>query len=443
MAKKLLTVTLILILGAGVTAFAGRVVGNWETTAALQPQTTAVEATPMYFSGSSTLIAGYFEGDLAESPSRALSRLFLTDPSFSGLGSALQIALTLPFMQGDRNKSVFHLEGYHKQELIIDYPVGTVGVRFDLALSPGETIRYLWKEVFVSYGGVSFTGRLSLMPLATGLASGMGLKLRGNTFGGASIGVDSRFGMTTEIEEIQEGTGPIALPSFTQWKSTELSLTGLKLEWLHFDGSAKVSRDNGYEYTKFDFEFEPESWPVSFDLTAKSAPQTQSVRIKSAVDLEGAGLPLEGFLYLYSRGLELRGFSLPYLEVDEATMSATVALKGNLYRSGKSDIDLRATNYYVDAALEDPTQYKRTDYVAVFSLEKSFGTAELGISFAGDVYFERGGSDRSFDLGLLTGEITYDVGLSKQLAFGGGIAIDPSAGLQELSLSLETWFYWY
>lgn len=443
MAKKLLTVTLILILGAGVTAFAGRVVGNWETAVALQPQTTAVEATPMDFNGSSTLIAGYFEGDLAESPSRALSRLFLTDPSFSGLGSALQIALTLPFMQGERSKAVFHLEGYHKQELIIDYPVGTLGVRFDLALSPGKSVKYLWKEVFINYGGVSFTGRLSLMPLATGLASGMGLKLRGNTFGGASVAVDSRFGMTTEIEEIQEGTGPVALPSFTRWKSTELSLNGLVLDWLHFDSSAKVSGENGYEYTKFDFEFAPEGWPVSFDLTAKFAPQTQSVRIKSTVDLKETGLPLEGVMYLYSRGLEIRGLSLPYLEVDDATMSAVVALKGNLYKGRGSDIGLRATNYYVDAALEDLERYQQTDYVAIFSLAKSFGTAALGISFAGDVYFGRGESDRSFDLGLLTGEITYDVGLSKQLAFGGGIAIDPSAGLRELDLNLETWFFWY
>jgi hypothetical protein len=271
----------------------------------------------------------------------------------------------------------------------------------------------------------------------------MGLKLRGNTFGGASVAVDSQFGMTTEIEEIQEGAGPVALPSFTQWRSTELSLTGLKMDWLHFDGSAKVSRENGYEYTKLDFQFEPKDWLVSFDLAAKLAPQTQSVRIKSTIDLEELGLPIDGVLYLYSRGLELRGLSLPYLDLDKATLSGIVALKGNLYRSGKDDIALRATNYYVDAALEDPTRYRKTDYVAVFSLEKSFGTADLGISFAGDVYLEKGASGQSWDWGLLTGEITYDVGLSKQLAFGGGIAIDPATGIQELELSLETWFYWY
>ncbi len=440
MIKKPLAVVLILVLGAGVSGW-GRVIGNWSADLALRPQTTAVEATPLEFTGSSTLIVGYFEGALAESPSRALSRLFLTDPSFTGLGSALQFVLTLPFLEGPQSGTVFHLEGYHKQKLIIDYPVGTVGVRFDLALSPEESMRYLWKEVFVSYGGVSFTGRLSLMPLASGLASGMGLKLRGNTFGGASVGVDSQFGMTTEIEEIREGKGPLALPSFTQWKSTELSLAGLRLDWLHFDSSAKVSRENGYEYTKLDFQLEPRDW-LSLDLEAKFAPQTHSVRIKSTVDLEGLGLPLDGVLYLYYRGLELRGFSLPYLEVDEATLSATVALKGNLYRSGKSDIGLRAINYYVDAALEEPSQYQRTDYIAVFSLEKSFGTAELGLSFAGDIYFERAG-EHSFEVGLLTGEITYDVGLSKQLAFSGGIAIDPKAGLQELDLGIETWFYWY
>jgi hypothetical protein len=433
---------LILALGAGVSGW-GRVVGNWKTEVTLRPEMTSVNATPMDFAGSSALIIGYFEGALAESPSRALSRLFLTDPSFTGLGSALQIVMQIPFMQSELSGAVFHLEGYHKQKIIIDYPVGTLGVRFDLALSPEESVKYLWKEVFVSYGGVSFTGRLSLMPLLTGLASGMGLKLRGNTFGGASVTVDSQFGLTTEIEEIQEGLGPIALPSFAQWKNTELSLTGLKLDWLHFDTSAKVSGESGYEYTKLDLQFEPEGWPVSFDLAAKFAPQTQSIRIQSTVDLEELGLPLEGVLYLYSRGLELRGFSLPYLEVDEATLSATVALKGTLYRARGSDIGLRAGNYYVDAALGDLKGYQRTDYVAVFSLEKSFGTADLGINLAGDIRFKRGDRGQSFEPGLLTGEITYDVGLSKQLAFGGGITIDPDTGLQELDLSIETWFYWY
>lgn len=443
MTKKLLAVVLILVLGAGVSGW-GRVVGNWKTEVTLRPETTSVDATPMDFSGSSALIIGYFEGALAESPSRALSRLFLTDPSFTGLGSALQIVLQMPFMQGDRSKSAFHLEGYHKQKIIIDYPVGTLGVRFDLALSVGEPpLQYLWKEVFVSYGGVSLTGRLSLMPLAAGLASGMGLKLRGNTFGGASVAVDSQFGMTTEIEEIREGASPVALPSFTQWKSTELALAGLRLDWLHFDGSAKVSRGSGYEYTKLDFQFERKDWPVGFDLAAKFAPQTQSVRIRSTVDLEELGLPLDGLLYLYSRGLELRGFSLPYLDLDKATLSGTVALEGTLYKARGSDIGLRARNYYVDAALEDLVGCQQTDYVAVFSLEKSFGTADLGINLAGDVRFKRGDSGQSFELGLLTGEITYDVGLSKQLAFGGGIAIDPSTGLQELELSVETWFYWY
>lgn len=443
MAKRVLTVMLVVIIGVGATTF-GRVVGNWETTVTLQPQTTLVTATPMNFTGSSTLIAGYFEGALAESPSRALSRLFLTDPSFAQLGSALQIVLQQPFMQQGQSRSVFHLEGYHKQEIIFDYPVGTLGVRFDLALSVGEpSLQYLWKEVFVNYGGISLTGRLSLRPIAGGLGSGMEWRLRGNTFGGAEVEAVNLFGMSADIEEIQKGTSPDTYSSLAQWRSTEVSLTGLRLDWLHFDSSAKISNKNGYEHTKFDFEIEPEGWPVSFDFTVKFTPQTQSTTIKSTVVLEEVGLPVAGVLYLYSRGLELRGFSLSYLEVNDATMSGTVALKGNLYRSGKGDIDLRAKNYYIDAALEDPKRYKKTDYVAVFSLEKSFGTADLGISFAGDLYFQRGASGQSWDLGLLTGEITYDVGLSKQLAFGGGIAIDPAAGLQELDLNIETWFCWY
>jgi len=431
---------LILVLGAAAATFA-RVVGNWKTTVTLRPETTSVAVTPMNFTGSSTLIAGYFEGALAESPSRALSRLFLTDPSFTGLGSALQIVLQMPFMQGDLNRSVFHLEGYHKQEIIFDWPVGTLGVRFDLALSLGEaSLQYLWKEIFVNYGGISFIGRLSLRPIAAGFGSGMGLRLRGNTFGGAGVELNSIFGMTTEIEEIREGTGPDTYPSFSQWKSTELSLTGLVLDWLHFDSSTKISnKENGYEYTKFNFEIEPEGWPVSFDFTFKFAPQTQPVALtRSAVDLDWA------ILYVYSRGFEIRGFSLPYVEVNDAIFSSIIAVKGSLYkRRGASDIGLRAWNYYIDVALEDLKGYDKTDYVAIFSMEGSFGAVDLGVDFAGDVRFKKRDGGPSFELGLLTGEITYDVGLSKQLAFGGGIAIDPDTGLQELVLNLETWFFWY
>lgn len=437
MAKIVLIATLILLLGAGMSAW-GRVVGNWETTVTLQPQTTSVAATPMNFAGVSTLMVGYFEGDLAESPSRALSRLFLTDPSFTQLGSALQIVLQQPFMQQDQSRAVFHLEGYHKQEIIFDYPVGTLGVRFDLAFSLGESsLQYLWKEIFVNYGGISLSSKLSLKPMDEGLASGMALKLRGNTFGGAQVEVNSLFGMTTEIEEIGEGIGPSTYPSFTQWKSTEVSLTGLTLDWFHFDSSAKISNKDGYEHTKFDFEIEPEGWPVSFDFTVKFAPQTQSVALRSTLDLEWATL------YVYSRGLEIRGFSLPYVNVNDMTFSGIMALKGVLYKSRASDIGLRARNYCVDAALEDPTRYKQTDYVAIFSIEGGFGTAALGIDFAGDVYFKRSDSDQSFDIALLTGEINYEVGLSKQLAFGGGFAIDPNAGLQELVLNIESWFFWY
>jgi hypothetical protein len=55
---------------------------------------------------------------------------------------------------------------------------------------------------------------------------------------------------------------------------------------------------------------------------------------------------------------------------------------------------------------------------------------------AGDLYFRQGEALPA----LLTSKVNLDIGLSKNLAFFSGIALDLIGGLKQLILGIEIWF---
>jgi hypothetical protein len=125
-----------------------------------------------------------------------------------------------------------------------------------------------------------------------------------------------------------------------------------------------------------------------------------------------------------------------YIELmDDWYASATVALEGKLYkRKGANDIDLRARDYLIDIALKDPVSiYEQTSYDAVVSLE---GRSGGDLTIVGDLYFRQGEALPA----LLTSKVNLDIGLSKNLAFFSGIALDLIGGLKQLILRIEIWF---
>lgn len=425
MNRKILALIAFLLLS---TVGYGRIVGNGTASVSVQPQTPAVIDQTLV-GGSSTMILGLFLGDLAQSPSRALSRLFLTDPSFTQLGFALQLIWQAPSLLQGFESSLLHFQGYNKQQIIMEYPVGTLLWRFDAVFS-SSGLRYFWNQAAINYGGVAMSSELLLLSTQLGLLAGLSLSCKGNTFEGAAVGINLLLGAETDLTSPSFGTGG----NFLDWNRIDLTVEGASfLEWVHFDSVARFTRTNGFEYSRWDFYYEPDTGPLSLLFTLRILPNDETKALTALLDLDGPAL------YLYTDFQSLRGLSLQYVELmDDWYLSSTVAFEGNLYkRKSTNDIDLRARDYLIDIALRDPiANYEQTDYDAVVSLE---GVSDGALTIAGDLYFRKGEAMPA----LLTSRVNLDIGLSKNLAFSSGVALDPLTGLKLLILSIEIWFHAY
>ncbi|MCS7197799.1 MAG: hypothetical protein NZ930_03855 [Candidatus Bipolaricaulota bacterium] len=426
MNKKALTLIVLLLVDS--TIGYGRIVGNWTTSVSVQPQMPSVIDQTLV-SSSSTLILRLFLGDLAQSPSRALSRLFLTDPSFTQLGFALQMIWRAPALLQGFESSLLHFQGYSKQQIIMEYPVGTLLWRFAAAFSSGG-LRYFWNQAAINYGGVAMSSELLLLSTQVGVLAGLSLSFKGNTFEGAAAGINLLLGTETDLTSPGFGTEG----NLSEWNRIDLTIEGASfLEWVHCDSITRFTRTNGFEYSRWDFYYEPDTGPLSLLLTLRVLPDEETTALTALLDLDGPAL------YLYTNFQSLRGLSLQYIELmNDWYLSSTVALEGKLYkRTGASDIDLRARDYLIDTALKDPiSNYEQTDYDAVVSLE---GMSDGALTIAGDLYFRKGEAMPA----LLTSRVNFDIGLSKNLAFSSGIALDPRAGLKLLILGVEVWFHAY
>lgn len=426
MNKKALALIVLLLVGS--TIGYGRIVGNWTASVSVQPQTPLVIDQTLVGS-SSTIILGLFLGDLAESPSRALSRLFLTDPSFTQLGFALQMIWRAPALFQGFQSSLLHFQGYSKQQIIMEYPVGTLLWRFDAVFSSGG-LRYFWNQAAINYGGVAMSSELLLLPTQLWVLAGLSLSFKGNTLEGTAAGMNLLLGAETDLTSPGFSTGG----NFLDWNRIDLTIEGASfLEWVHCDSITRFTKTNGFEYSRWDFYYEPDTGPLSLLFTLRVLPDEETTALTALLDLDGPAL------YLYTDFQSLRGLSLQYIELmDNWYLSSTVALEGKLYkRKGANDIDLRARDYLIDIARKDPiANYEQTDYDAVVSLE---GVSDGALTIAGDLYFRKGEAMPA----LLTSRVSLDIGLSKNLAFSSGIVFDLITGLKLLVLGIEIWFHAY
>lgn len=426
MNKKVLALMALFLLGSAVGY--GRIVGNWTASVSVQPQTSlGIDQTLV--SGSSTMILGLFLGDLARSPSRALSRLFLTDPSLTQVGFALQLIWRAPSLFQGMNSALVHFQGYNKQQIVMEYPVGTLLWRFDAVFS-SRGPRYFWNQAAINYGGVAVTSELLLVSTSLGLLAGLSLSFKGNTLEGAAVGVHLLLGAETDLTSPGFGTGG----NFLDWNRIDLTVEGASFsEWVHGDSITRFTRTNGFEYSRWDLYYEPDTGPLSLLFTLRILPNDETKTLTALLDLDGPAL------YLYTNFQGLRGLSLQYVELmNRWYFSGIIALEGKLYkRKGAHDMGLRARDYLIDIALKDPVaNYEQTHYDAVVSLE---GVSDGALTIAGDFYFRKGEAMPA----LLTSQVNLDIGLSKNLSFSSGVALDLSTGLQLLTLSIEVWFHAY
>ena len=433
MIRKALNVVFILAIVAGGSAF-GKFFGSWENTLTFQTQPPLISLAE----SSSVLKGSYFTGEVADLPNRFLSALFITDMELSDTGFGLQGVFNLPLQQADL-RSGLSVSVYSKQDIVIDWPIGTWSVISNLVFSvQSASVKYWWNEMNVTAYGTATTATFALVAVGDELRTGLKLEMAGSTIYGVGLEIATSFGIDTDFEQlmtVQTGCGGCGDMRYT---GTEIALTGLSVGCLYFKTTTEFKAISGFDNIQFEFDIEPESWPLRFDATVSFTTQTKSVTLVPTLTLDKVCLDVYMMLNPSELGagnsafnnLVLQGLGMRDTKIEGATFSSLVSLVGGLYRLiSVSDIDLRAQDYLIDISslgVSEQIKYVRTGYDWVFSLEKSAGNFD----FAVDVYFGTNGTGQLFGLGLITLETHYV--LTSEFEFGLGLAVDLVTGLQKL-----------
>ncbi|MBC7098819.1 hypothetical protein H5T52_06830 [Candidatus Bipolaricaulota bacterium] len=396
---------------------------------------------------SSTLWASYFTGEVAELPNSQLAAIaYLTDRQVTDPGLGLQLIAPL-------GEGMIHFQSYAKQDIVVEWPVGSWQLLSDFALSWDRTSSYLWNELTVYIYGISLTATSALSWMAGAFSSGLELTLQGTTLAGLGVALSGVFGLSPELSEhtlvVEEGR-------LGEFRYGELELSGVKLGCLNLDATTRISRQ-GFSWTELEWKLDGAGLCPGCDLISDLdllATVTFSVQTKSILIEAGALVEEVGDLYFYLRllpwewapnapsvnALRLTGIGLWDLELGGAKVNALLSPGGRLYRLRvKDDLWLRAYGYYVDIEgleEEEKPRYVETPYDAVLSLEEDFGNA----SFALDLYSDAvdGGL---FGLGLVTLE-GYAV-IAEPLEVRLGLSLDPVLGLKKLAFEFKYSLYVY
>ena len=438
MIGKAFRVVFILVVVVGGSAFA-KSFGSWENTLTFQTQDPLI----LLAESSSTLKGSYFTGEVADLPNRFLSALFITDMDLSDTGFGLQGLFRPPLLLTDP-RSALSVSVYSKQDIVIDWPIGTWSVISDVAFSvQSASTKYWWSKLNVTAYGVAVTAAFAMVAIGNEYSTGLELELVGTTLGGMGVTVAALFGISTDFEKMLQVQTQSASCGTMPYTSTELNLTGLSLGCVHFETTTVFSATKGFGHVQFEFEIEPESWPVEFDATLTFMLQTKSMVLVPTLTLDK--VCLDAYMTLapsrFDAGnstfnaLVLQGLGMRDIEIEQATLSGLVSFVGGLYKQlGKSDIELRANDYLVDISTFDVSEqkrYVRTNHDWVISIEKSI----VNLDFAADVYFGTNGAGQLFGLGLITLASNYV--MSSEFEFGAGLAMNLVTGLQKLVLNLN------
>lgn len=428
-----LTGLAVLILGVAF-AIGGSAGGSltWETELAIQTIDPIVNLDESF----SRLQADYAWGDVALGSSGAFGGSI---PSLGTgeNGAAVAGAIVFPLVQGDRGAAM-RFSGYAKDDLVIDWPVGTYGFTADVSfgITPAA-FKGLSATGNVTAYGTSTTIDFSLVPVAAAFATGLTLEVSGTLLSGMGVTTTVHFGAPM-------GPGaPPANPCALDFSSAELFLDGFPWCCVYV-GLRTVFDCEGFDRAEIDFDLSALDGVLSLDgdlvfqlqtKTLTLTPQFQfgadaCVWVNVGVDPEvvwgssGRG-PIEAIV--------VRGFGVTGCDVGAAEFGMIASIAGGLYKSkGANDIGIRANGYYI--ALDPsvaPNRYEETDYDMVLTLEHGFNNAELAV----DVYFDPDAS-RLFDLALITAEYVYR--LSSSFEFSLGFGLDPVGGLHRFVVGLGT-----
>ena len=426
--NRVFAIVSILILGLGMGAFS-KAFGEWDTTIVISP-----EAGSLSLAGSrSTLKASYFAGEVADVSNRTLSTLFITDKGLTDTGMGVQAFFGLPLVTG-KLPSTFRISTYLKDDIVIDWPIGTWTLLSDTSFSvTTASLQYGWMECIIAAYGTKISGAFLLIPTQTGYTFGAELALQGTTIVGMALETVTTFGVGANLSEATKAT-PTDDTCFC-YTGTDISLSGLALGCVH--------------YTRFEFDVDlPEDWPLSLYATLEFTTQTKSLVLVPSLRVLDLGC-----MYLYVGidiaeltlgnstigAIKLAGLRLADIDIGPATVSGVVAFDGVLWKGDREDdISLRAANYLICIAADcNPANFKEvpTKYDMVVSLETSEGNLDAAV----DAYFRPTGGGSLFGLALFTGEVSYM--LTSEIEFGIGLAVNPLTGWERLMLDFTLSLY--
>ncbi len=439
--NRVFVIVSILILGLGMAAFS-KAFGEWDTTIVISP-----EAGSLSLAGSrSTLKASYFAGEVADVSNRTLSALFITDKGLTDTGLGVQAFFGLPLVTG-KLPSTFRISTYLKNDIVIDWPIGTWTLLSDTSFSvTTASLQYGWMECIIAAYGTKISGAFLLIPTQTGYTFGAELALQGTTIAGMALEAVTTFGVGANLSEATKAT-PTDDTCFC-YTGTDISLSGLALGCVHYENLTRFS-EGGFEFTRFEFDVDlPEDWPLSLYATLEFTTQTKSLVLVPSLRVLDLGC-----MYLYVGidiaeltlgnstigAIKLAGLRLADIDIGPATVSGVVAFDGVLWKGDREDdISLRAANYLICIAADcNPANFKEvpTKYDMVVSLETSEGNLDAAV----DAYFRPTGGGSLFGLALFTGEVSYM--LTSEIEFGIGLAVNPLTGWERLMLDFTLSLY--
>lgn len=394
------------------------------------------------------------------------SDLSLTHDSTSliSLNSTLELNYSLSGVNF-QSVSEFEKNDFTGQKFGADLSVGLAAIgstlSFDTADLSETNLNYWLTEVGFDVGGLNVDNAFVLEVLEGSPAYGSGYKLSlsGELGSGSRIYLNNYFGMEENEAEalgMEDGSGYTIVtddgtygPSALQYVETRVEVTGLSYDCCQLHTTTKISEEEGFEYSLFEFDLEAENLPLKFYTDLRFTPEGKSVELEPRLDTDWACFDVYTGLRTSNGGnklvgggdstieaLVLEGFGLTDLKLGKVSFSSLTVLEGRLFRlAGEDDLDLRANDYVLNPDPVFSGLYEETDYDGALTLENS--GADSPLFLAVDAYFNRDSGGGLFDFGLFTGVGTFR--FSEQFTAGAGVKVKPDE-VETVRFELDYYF---
>jgi len=436
------------------------------------------------------LTSQYITGEVEDYPSQISTALFWPYTSIIDTGTAVRGELRLPYsydgsgvedLSGQTTlgeEKYLLLDLYYAQPYGEDYPIGNWGGSSQVRFSASENnLEYWLNDLIINYGGFSYEGifllqkKLSFSRTPSPnlndneevYRAGMELSVSGTKFSGVSLAIENWFGLEENPLELAGFNSPgtygsgYLLTGDPGYQGTKVILRNLKLGPISFENETLLNITNGFEYTRFSTDVEPEGIPIEIDTSLSFREDSKTVKLIPSIVTEwgciGVGTDI-GFSESENSVVEsisVIGLELTEVQLGNVNLDFVTSLRGNLLkRRDRTNLDLHAPDYLYDtpSQLTDltetkipkefenfPLPFEETLYDSVLTL--STGTTDTSVDL--DFYLSGNeGSAGLFDLGLVTGTLEKD--FAKNLGFGIGVELAPEDGLQTFKFTTRVGF---